>query len=212
MLVEQTQVDALAKGLWLELVPITYWRYPTLEFDSDDPSSQMMRNLPIYQQECISVKKITDSQKSVAIVEVLSQKNKTDTGFMIPYQNRRLRLLSVAATFVEVDLLSCGVNCSREWVSDQSALPYFCFVARKTDSTHMEEGNAISLREALPAVKVPICSGEADLSLNLQSAFIAAYEIAISPAAQQQMYKSVLKADLADEDVEWSESIVARRE
>lgn len=109
----------------------------------------------------------------VTAIEILSPTNKRGEG-RVEYLTKRRRLLLSSAHLIEIDFLRDG-----ERVPMQEPLPeaaYFVFLSR-VERRPVLDIWPIALDQALPEVPVPLLSGDADLLLDLQAAFIATYDL-----------------------------------
>lgn len=115
----------------------------------------------------------TRQRELVTAIEILSPTNKRGEGRR-EYVTKRQRLLLSAAHLMEIDLLHVG-----ERVPMQQPLPkasYFVLLSR-TEERPLMEVWPIALANPLPTVPVPLLAGDADVLLDLQAAFTAAYDL-----------------------------------
>jgi Protein of unknown function (DUF4058) len=115
----------------------------------------------------------TRQRELVTAIEILSPSNKRGEGRR-EYVTKRQRLLLSAAHRIEIDLLHIG-----ERVPMQQPLPnasYFVLLSRAEERPLMEVW-PISLANPLPIIPVPLLAGDADVLLDLQAAFTAAYDL-----------------------------------
>ncbi|MBI3760794.1 MAG: DUF4058 family protein [Chloroflexi bacterium] len=120
----------------------------------------------------IEIRDVAERQLVTAI-EVLSPTNKRSDG-REEYLAKRRRILFSTAHLMEIDLLRTG-----ERVPMQRPLPpapYFVFLSR-SETRPMTEIWPIRLNEPLPVVPAPLLPGDADVPLDLQSAFTAMYDL-----------------------------------
>lgn len=115
----------------------------------------------------------TRHRQLVTAIEILSPANKRGEG-RHTYVIKRQRLLLSAAHLMEIDLLRMG-----ERVPMQQPLPpasYFVFLSR-VEARPVLDVWPIALEEALPTVPVPLLANDPDVTLDLQAAFTAAYDV-----------------------------------
>ena len=108
-------------------------------------------------------------RKLVAVLELLSPSNKSGSD---GYAAKRQAVLASAAHLIELDLLAAG-----ERMALQKPLPsghYFAFVARK--GRGVCEVYAWTVRQRMPAMRIPLLAPDPDLDFPLQPVFQSAYE------------------------------------
>jgi hypothetical protein len=115
----------------------------------------------------------TRQRQLITAIEILSPTNKRGEGRR-EYVTKRQRLLLSVAHLLELDLLRLG-----ERVPMQAPLPnaaYFVLLSRAENRPLLDVW-PIALHEPLPIVPVPLLPGDADVLLDLQAAFTAAYDL-----------------------------------
>ena len=115
----------------------------------------------------------TANRQLVTAIEILSPTNKRGEG-RIEYLSKRRRILLSTAHLLEIDLLRQGQR-----VPMQQALPpaeYFIFLSR-ADDRPMTSVWPIALSQSLPAVPIPLLSGDPDVLLDLQQTFTSVYDL-----------------------------------
>jgi hypothetical protein len=133
-----------------------------------------------HKQEYLVVRELGRFQRVLAVVEVLSFANKEGT-YVSKYREKRSKLLTSLAHFMEIDFLRAGQNPSRDLFPELPRTPYFIFIARKTGAGRHEEGYPLRLRDTLPTVGLPLAPDRPDLPLDLASAFRSAYDLSARP-------------------------------
>jgi Protein of unknown function (DUF4058) len=118
---------------------------------------------------------IRDAQERrlVTAIEILSPTNKRGEGYT-EYVTKRRKLLLSETHLLEIDLLRRGTR-----VPMQKKLPagqYFVFLSR-VEERPITLVWPITLQQSLPTVPIPLLPGDADVLLNLQAAFTAAYDL-----------------------------------
>ncbi len=111
-------------------------------------------------------------QDTVTVVELLSPANKYGEGRGI-YLDKRQRLLRSSVNIVEIDLIRAGprLELSRPLPPDD----YYCFVSRGNNRPKCSVYHW-SMRDALPAVPIPLRDGDDDAVVSLAEAFNTAFE------------------------------------
>jgi hypothetical protein len=142
----------------------------------------------------------------VTVVEVLSPTNKTGTGRW-EYRAKRRALARQSVHLVEIDLLVGG-----ERLAVAQTLPkadYYAFVSR---SAHWPLGDAYGwmVRQEFPRIPIPLATPDRDVLVDLQAAFVAAFERGDYGALID--YDQPPPALLAEVDRQWAAEKAARRE
>lgn len=109
----------------------------------------------------------------VTVIEVLSPTNKRGEG-RVEYLAKRQDLLLSSAHLVEIDLLRQGHRVPME--QTLPSLPYFVFVSR-VEKRPILDVWPITFQDHLPTVPVPLLSGDADVTLDLQLALTNVYDL-----------------------------------
>jgi hypothetical protein len=144
----------------------------------------------------------TAERRLVAIIEVLSPTNKGPG--RDEYLAKRQRILMTSAHLLEIDLLHEGRRPPmRQALPDAS---YFGFLSRGEERPYTDVW-PIRLQEPLPAVPVPLLSGDADVTLDLQQAFTSVYDAVGYDLAVD--YNRPPQVRLSTEDSSWAERLLA---
>lgn len=109
----------------------------------------------------------------VTAIEILSPTNKRGEG-RTEYLAKRRRLLLSSAHLLELDLLRAGQRVPMQQPLPEAA--YFVLLSR-AEQRPITDVWPIALSQPLPQVPVPLLPGDADIALDLQAAFTAAYEL-----------------------------------
>jgi hypothetical protein len=115
----------------------------------------------------------TAQRQLVTAIEILSPTNKRGEG-RAEYLAKRRRLLLSSAHLIEIDLLREGQRVPMQ--EPLPAAPYFVFLSRAERRPVLDIW-PVALSQALPEIRVPLLSGDADLGLELQAAFMATYDL-----------------------------------
>jgi hypothetical protein len=113
----------------------------------------------------IEIRDVAD-RRLVTVIEILSPVNKRGDGAR-EYHERRLALLATKTHLLELDLLTRGLRIQVFGALPRA--PYYVYLSR-FDQRPRTDVWAITLRDALPAVPVPLLPPDADVLLDLQAA------------------------------------------
>jgi hypothetical protein len=149
--------------------------------------------------------RLRDGGQLVTVLEVLSPSNKRPGGEgWEEYQRKRTRLLGSAVHLVELDLLRGGQR-----MPTAAPLPagdYYVLVSRE-ERRPMPDVWATTLRDALPAIAVPLAAPDPDLRLDLQAAVSSVYERAGYDYSLDYRHGTI--PPLSGPDAEWAVGRVA---
>jgi hypothetical protein len=115
----------------------------------------------------------TKNRRLVTAIEILSPTNKRKPGRR-EYLAKRLSLLRSSTHLIELDLVRKGRRVPMR--QRLPAAPYFALVGR-VESRPILEVWPIGLADPLPEIPVPLLPGDADVFLNLHSAFGNVYDL-----------------------------------
>jgi hypothetical protein len=132
-------------------------------------NSPMDENVPILSLEIRDVAE----RRLVTVIEILSPVNKRGDGAR-EYVERRKDLLRTRTHLLEIDLVRRGGRIPLE--GHMPVTPYYVFLSPFTRRP-VTEVWAISLRERLPVVPVPLLPPDEDVALDLQAAVNACFEL-----------------------------------
>jgi hypothetical protein len=137
---------------------------PTVEL-----TSPMDEEIPIVSLEIRDVAE----RRLVTVIEILSPANKRGDGAR-EYMERRNALLRTRTHVLEIDLLRRGSRLPLQ--GPMPVAPYYVFLSRFTRRPKTEVW-AISLRQRLPVVPVPLFPPDEDVPLDLQAAIDACFAL-----------------------------------
>lgn len=119
----------------------------------------------------IEIREANAEKQLVTVIEILSPSNKSGPKGRKLYQRKQEELLDAGVSLVEIDLLRRGA-----WVMSvpKSRVPRayhnaYCACVQRGWAPYEAELYRFSLRERLPAIKIPLRESDADVPLNLQA-------------------------------------------
>jgi hypothetical protein len=115
----------------------------------------------------------TQQRQLVTVIEILSPTNKRGEG-QREYLTKRQRLLMSNVHLLEIDLLRLDERGPMR--QPLPLAPYFIFLSR-ADERPITEVWPIPVTQPLPTVPIPLLPDDNDILLDLQAAFMAAYDL-----------------------------------
>jgi hypothetical protein len=119
----------------------------------------------------IEIRSLESGEPLVTTVEVISQTNRTDANGRAEYVRKRDACYRAGVNVVEVDLIRGApplVDVPLARIEAAWVTPYNCVVHRGPTSGRRYEYYPLPLRERLARVRVPLRSGDDDLTVDLQ--------------------------------------------
>lgn len=154
-----------------------------------------------HSEEFIEVRNRTDG-RLVTLIEVVSPANKTTPEGRAAYLEKRRDSVAQRAGIVEIDLVLQG---KPTLTYSRDGLPEYDYAVTVTRATAPDryEIYTSTLQKRLPKFKVPLASDDRDALLDLQSAFVRAYDLGNFGA--QIDYKTAPPPDvpLSDANAAW---------
>lgn len=138
----------------------------------------------------------------VTVIEVLSPKNKRTGEGKVKYDAKRQSVLNSAAHLVEIDLLRAG---EPKPMAGGIASDYRLLVSR-ADRRPAAELYPFNLREPLPRFLLPLCPGDQEPVVNLQTVLEQVYQEAALELAID--YSTQPIPPLAQTDFEWIQTLL----
>ncbi|MEB3281259.1 MAG: DUF4058 family protein [Lyngbya sp.] len=129
--------------------------------------------MPVEVQEGYLEVREMGSGRVVTVIEVLSPTNKRPGRGKDDYEQKRLDILSSSANLVEIDLLRDGK--SPQILSAIPQTDYRILIARRRHRPQAEL-LGFSIRQAIPAFKLPLKPGESEPFVSLQDLLQEIYE------------------------------------
>ena len=112
-------------------------------------------------------------RRLVTLIEVLSPVNKRGDGAR-DYNSRRLEILQTMTHLLEIDLLCQGERI--QLLGEPPPAPYYVYLSRVERRPYTQVW-AVSLRDRLPIVPVPLLRPDPDAVLDLQVALTACFDL-----------------------------------
>jgi hypothetical protein len=162
--------------------------------------------MPQEQRETYLVIRERETTQVVTVLETLSPGNKRVGGEgRHEYLKKRVEILQSDSHLVELDLLRGGQR-----LPTKDPLPpgdYYAIVSRARRRPRAEV-YAWTIRQALPAIPVPLKKGDADVPLDLQAVFSTVYDRARYDLSVN--YQWVLEPPLSESDAAWAADLLKR--
>jgi hypothetical protein len=157
-------------------------------------ASLMPEEVPILSVEIRDVAE----RRLVTIIEILSPVNKRGEGGR-DYAKWRVELLQTRVHLLEIDLLRQGVRI--QLAGEPPPAPYYVYLSRWQRRPWTQIW-PIPLREPLPAVPVPLLPPDPDVSLDLQAAIGACFDL-VGYERLLDYASPPPPPELGDEDAAW---------
>lgn len=145
--------------------------------------------------------KLTQSGDIVAVIEILSPKNKRSGSGRDAYQTKRQNVLRSQTSLVEIDLLRGGESMPMFITIDK---PYRIIVSR-SHCRPAADLYAVSLPDPLPEIPIPLRKDEGEPFVNLQTILDEIYKRARFDLAID--YTQPLRPSLSEEEMKWVDTL-----
>ncbi len=142
----------------------------------------------------------------ITVIEVLSPSNKLPGEGRLAYERKRLRVLASASHLVEIDLLRAGPPLPMRLPSGTATSDYRIVISRAPQRPQAEV-LLFRVRDLIPAVPVPLRTGEREPLLPLNQIVHTLYDQAGYDLAID--YRQPPDPPLADEDTAWAATMLA---
>ncbi len=143
-----------------------------------------------------------DGNRIVTVIELLSPKNKSSVSGRDEYRRKQTEVLRSGANLVEIDLLRRGqfvlAMPQEQWPEQQLSDYKICI--RRATRPSVAAGMAMSLREPLPSLPVPLRPSDPDVVMELQVIIDTCYRDGRYASLD---YRAPLQPVLSDEDQRW---------
>jgi hypothetical protein len=149
-----------------------------------------------------------NNAKVITIIEFLSPSNKRHGADRDAYIAKQAELLSSDISLVEIDLLRAGERTMqydfRQWPA-RVRTHYAACTTRASTSPRKAELYGFSLRDRLPAIRIPLRTGDADAVLDLQALLDLAYR---NGGYDDTDYRKPPVPPLSAEDETWADELL----
>jgi hypothetical protein len=160
----------------------------------------------------IEILTVGDASRVVAVIEVLSPSNKTaGAPGRDLYLTKQRELLGSQTHLIEVDFLHYGdhtVAPPRERLLEQGMWDYLVSLHRGSQG-HRYEVWAVTLRQRLPRIRVPLTDDAPDIVLDLQMIFDRCYDAAAY--ARRLDYHREPPLSLSQDNAAWVTALLRER-
>ncbi|NEP20338.1 MAG: DUF4058 family protein [Leptolyngbya sp. SIO4C1] len=145
--------------------------------------------------------RLTQTGEVVCVIELLSPKNKRTGKGRVAYERKRQKILASQTSLVAVDLLRGGKPMP---VIGEADGVYRVLVSRGYQRSEAEL-YAFGLKDALPAIRIPLRPGEAEPEINLQVILDDVYDRARFDLVID--YAQPLRPALSAEGMTWMKAL-----
>jgi hypothetical protein len=159
----------------------------------------------------VAIRSIGGGEPLITAIELISPTNKVEARGRKQYRRKRLAYYEAGANVVEIDLLRAGrplIDVPWEKVEAAKLTPYRAVVRRAADAGPLEvEYYPMSLRERLPAIRVPLRGTDRDVAIDLQQPLDQIY--ARGRYDTRLNYHGALAPPLSPDDAAWAAERIA---
>jgi hypothetical protein len=134
-------------------------------------TNSLIEKMPILEIEIRDIAK----RRLVTVIEILSPVNKQGSGHE-RYRKKRIKLILNDINLLEIELLRGGKRLSFLEKNRLPQQPYFVYLSRVTRYP-LTDIWPIALAEPLPVVPIPLLHPDPDVTLDLQTAVNACFEL-----------------------------------
>jgi hypothetical protein len=142
------------------------------------------------------------TKKVVTVIELLSPSNKYAGDDRESYLAKRRELFATVVNLVELDFLRGG---PRMPLKNLPTCDYYVMVSRPDDRPEADIC-ALTLRDKLPTLPIPLRDGESELLVDLQAVLNHTYD---GGRYGKRIYRFAPEPKLAPTDAEWAAAILA---
>jgi hypothetical protein len=160
----------------------------------------------------IEILTVGDASRVVTVIEVLSPSNKAanSEGRQL-YVTKQQEILPSSTHLIEIDLLRYGehtVAAPRGNLIARGGWDYLICLHRGGQRGRYEVW-AMTLRQRLPRIRVPLADGEPDIGLDVQAVFDRCYNE--GAYARRLDYRGEPSTPLAETDPTWASALLRER-
>lgn len=165
----------------------------------------------VYREPYIEIILPHEGQRVVTTIEILSPVNKEDSEGRASYLHKQQEILHSRTHLIEIDLLRAGPHTV---AAPLSLFPadlrwnYLVCLHRAGEGSRFEVWPN-SLRHALPRIRIPLESGEADLQLDMQEALNHCYDA--GAYSRQIDYAQEPIPPLSPEESIWADALLREK-
>lgn len=158
----------------------------------------------------IEILDLTHGGQVVTVIEVLSPANKTPGEGLTLYRQKQKEIIYSSTHLVEIDLLRAGVPTALVPLDLLEPLQPWHYLVniRRAPRRGKAEVYAVSLRQRLPRIIIPLTAPDPDAVLDLQAVFERAYEN--GAYADRIDYSQPPTPPLSPEDATWAATLLHR--
>lgn len=164
-----------------------------------------------YHESYLEIIDLSNGQKVVTVIEVLSPGNKVAGPARDSYRKKQREVLESDAHLVEIDLLRKGghvLSVPEHEVRMKLIYDYMICVNRAVGTRDRYEIYYRSVRERIPPIAIPLADGDPDVHLDLQAALARTHDE--GSYLEQIAYRNSCVPRLPREDQEWADELVAQ--
>lgn len=196
-------------------------REPVATYETNRPMSSYDRPVVLtvtsdeIREAFVEIRTLEPDSRVIAVLEVLSPSNKEagHPGREL-YLTKQQEVLNSDIHLIEIDLLREGshtVAVPYERLRKQMRWDYLVALHRGAQKAWQWkfEAWAITLRQRLPRICVPLANGDPEVVLDLQSVFDRCYDE--GPYRRRINYGSDPPTPLGAEDVEWADALLREK-
>ena len=160
-------------------------------------------------EKWIEIRELTG--RLVTVLELLSPSNKLESAERDRYRRKRRTFMARGVNLVEIDLVRQGVWVFPQSIRDLLRQAGACYAVCVFRSARPAEHEVypVGLRERLPAIRVPLRAGEADVVLALQPLIDQCYE---RRRGHLLNYRLELAPSLPPEDAAWTAQLLQQHQ
>ncbi|MBI4600804.1 MAG: DUF4058 family protein [Planctomycetes bacterium] len=158
----------LANQISMQILPLVAPKYVALL----TKRYVLDRALGLAPQLSIEIRDVAN-RRLVTLIEILSPANKYGDGSR-DYEDRRLEILRTRTHVLEIDLLRGGRRI--QLAGEQPAGDYFVYLSRIQRRPNTQVW-AVTVRDRLPVMPVPLLEADPDVALDLQAAVDACFAL-----------------------------------
>ncbi|MBI5302815.1 MAG: DUF4058 family protein [Chloroflexi bacterium] len=140
-------------------------------------------------------------RRLVTAIEILSPENKRGRGFR-EYASKRIEILETDTHLLEIDLLRLGQRL--ELIGELPRAAFYVLLSRWTRRPNTQV-YPIQLRDRLPIVPVPLLPPDPDVTLDLQAALDACFDLV---GYERLLDYTQTLAELSEEETFWVNNTV----